>query len=102
MSPGWLVVVLVAALALASVSVRALVVLPALLRPGRLVVLLLSASLGVALAGTLGDWDLWPVGLIVGLAVVELGPTVLSGAKAFVRALVKRKSSGDDEPGGAP
>jgi len=100
-SPGWLVVVLVAALALASVSVRALVALPAALRPGRLVVLLLSSALGVSLAGTFGEWDLWPVGLVVGLAVVELGPTVLSGAQALMKAFVKRKG-GDDEPGGGP
>ena len=68
MSPGWLVVALIAALALASVSVRALVALPTPLRPGRLVVLLLSSALGVSLAGTFGEWGMWPVGLIVGLA----------------------------------
>jgi hypothetical protein len=87
MSPGWIVLVLVVALALASVSVRALIALEPQLRAGRVVVLLLSASLAVSLVGTFAEWDYWPVGLVVGLAVVELGPAVADA----VRALVKRK-----------
>jgi hypothetical protein len=37
--------------------------------------------------GTLAGWDYWLPGLVLGLAVVELGPTVLTA----VRALVRRK-----------
>jgi len=90
MSAGWIVLVLVVALALASVSVRALIALEPSLRPGRVVVLLLSSALAVSLVGTLGEWDYWPVGLVVGLAVVELGPAVADAA----RALVRRKGGG--------
>jgi hypothetical protein len=85
MDAGWLVLVLVVALALASVSVRALIALEPRQRPGRVVVLLLSAALAVSLVGTFADWDYWPVGLVVGLAVVELGPTVAGVVKTFVR-----------------
>ena len=87
MSDGWWVVVVVVALALASVSVRAFVALPSEQRIGRLVVLILSGALGMGLVGTFAGWAYWLPGLVLGLAVVELGPTVLS----VVRAVVRRK-----------
>lgn len=87
MSDGWLALVLVVLLALASVSVRTFVGLEARQKPGRLAVLLVSGALGVSLVGTLAGWDYWLPGLVLGLAVVELGPTVLS----VVRALLRRK-----------
>ena len=85
MSPGWVAVALIVALALASVSVRALIALEPRLRSGRVIVLLLSSALAVSLVGTFAEWDYWPVGLVVGLAVVELGPAVANAVKAIVR-----------------
>lgn len=87
MSEGWIALVLVIGLALASVSVRTFVALDQRARLGRLVVIVVTATLGVSLVGTLAGWDYWLPGLVLGLAVVELGPTVLS----VVRALIKRK-----------
>lgn len=87
MSDGWWALVIVVALALASVSVRAFVALPREQRMGRAVVLILSGALGMGLVGTFAGWDYWLPGLVLGLAVVELGPTVLS----VVRAVVRRK-----------
>lgn len=87
MSDAWWVVLVVVGLALASVTVRTFVALELRQKPGRLAVLLVSGALGVSLVGTLAGWDLWLPGLVLGLAVVELGPTVLS----VVRALLRRK-----------
>ena len=87
MSDGWIVVMLVIGLALASVSVRTFVGLEQRDKLGRLAVLVVTAALGVSLVGTLAGWDYWLPGLVLGLAVVELGPTVLTA----VRALVRRK-----------
>ena len=85
MSDVWWVVVVVVGLALASVTVRTFVALEARQKPGRLAVLLVSAALGVSLVGTLAGWGYWLPGLVLGLAVVELGPTVLSVARALLR-----------------
>lgn len=87
MSEGWIALVLVIGLALASVSVRTFVALEQRARLGRLVVIIVTAALGVSLVGTLAGWAYWLSGLVLGLAVVELGPTVLS----VVRAVLRRK-----------
>lgn len=69
--------VLACALALASYSVRLLVLAKPPERALRAWMLLGSAALGVLLGGWALGWDSWPAGLVAGLAAVEVGPAVL-------------------------
>jgi len=95
--PGWAWWVLLGCLlALASFSVRQLIALPGIDRPGRLVLLLMSAGLGVGIALAVDDTH-WFLGFVVGLAVVEIGPIVIDMLKQGAGAVVAifRKKSGD-------
>lgn len=85
MSTGWGLVLLVAALALAVQSVRVLVQLPQPLRKGRLIVLAVAALLGFAVGSVIFESGEWPIGPVIGLAVVELGPSVLGVARRYVK-----------------
>lgn len=84
MSTEWIVGVALVALALASYSVRRLVALPRAERVGRLAVLVVSGLFGLALA-TIADRAWWPLGLVVGVAVVEVGPVAYRALAALVR-----------------
>lgn len=98
MSAGWAVVAFLVALALASMSLRVLIGLPAAQRPGRVVLIAGTIGLALGVFGTLWGWELWAVWALVGLALVEVGPVVLSvarGAGSAAKAWLERK-------GGAP
>jgi len=90
-SPWTILLVVVVALALAVQSVRVLVALHPAQRLGRLVVLAVAAVLGLVVTAELYGWDFAAVGVVVGLAVVELGPTVAD----VVKRLMRRK--GDEQ-----
>ena len=85
MSTESIIVVALVALALAVQSVRVLVALAPRERPGRLLVLGVAAILGLAVIGELAGYDWWALGIVAGLAVVELGPVVASTVKRLVR-----------------
>jgi len=76
MSTEAFVVVLLVALALAVQSVRRVLSLAAPERGVQVWLLIAAAALGGLLAGSLLSWDLVPVGVTVGLGLLELSPLV--------------------------
>jgi hypothetical protein len=88
MSTEAIVAAVVVVLALAAQSVRSLVAIPGSKeRIGRLVVLVVAATLGALIVEQLVAPDYWAFGIALGLGMVELGP-VVSGV---VKRLVRRK-----------
>lgn len=76
-----------AGLALASYSVSRVVSARPARRKAKALTLALSAGLGVLLGGWVLGWDSWPGGLLAGLAVVEVGPTVAAKVRGKVRGV---------------
>lgn len=90
MSTEWIIIVLVAGLALALSSLRSLAKMKPQDRAWYGALLFAAGLLGMtvappatALLSADGEtsWTYWPLGLVAGLAVVELGPTLARGAK---------------------
>jgi hypothetical protein len=76
MSTEAFIIVVLIALALAVQSVRRVLSLAAPERGVQVWLLLAAAALGGLLAGSLLSWDLVPVGVTVGLSLLELSPLV--------------------------
>lgn len=76
MSAEVFVLVVLVALALAVQSVRRVLSMPAPERGVQIWLLIAAATLGGLLAGSLLSWDLVPVGVTVGLGILELSPIV--------------------------
>lgn len=56
-------------------------------RPRRALLIGLTAGAGVIAVGSAFDWSEWPAGLLLGVAVVELGPYVYTKAKGAIGRL---------------
>jgi len=97
MSAETVVVVSVIALALAVQSVRVMLKLTNGERVRRAILLIIAAALGVLVVAQLLDWGHWALGVCVGLAVVELGPPIVNGAKTIIKAKANRVAGGNPE-----
>lgn len=94
LSLGWWLVIAIVTLALAGVSLKNFAELEPSKKPWRFFVLLGCVGLSVALVGTFAGWSLWAPGVVLGLAVVELGVPALGAIGAVFRAvgaLARRK-----------
>jgi drug/metabolite transporter (DMT)-like permease len=96
MSDTAFLITLLVALALASYSVRLLIYAPPTERPKRAALLGASALLGVLVVGWADTWASWPAGVIIGLAVVELGAVVLRRVRREVDTSPSPR--GDSDP----
>lgn len=95
MSTEAIIAAVVVVLALAAQSVRSLVSLPKEERLGRVIVLVVAATLGALIVDQLVATDYWAFGIALGLGMVELGPVVSSVVKRFVRHKGERKREND-------
>lgn len=88
-------VVVAVGLALALLSVRKLIAKDGAERLEYATLLACAAFLGLLVGRALhglfaeGPWETWPLGMLGGLAVVELGGPVLAGAKVVIRVFAK-------------
>jgi hypothetical protein len=90
----WVIGIALSALSLASMSVRRVASLTGVER-SMYVVSMAIATLGGALIAVTLPAEPWAFGAIVGLASVELGPSILAGMKRLVGALAKRLGGGE-------
>lgn len=91
-------ITLVAALALASYSLRLLIYGAPAERPKRAALLAASSLLGILLAAWAVAWSAWPAGLVAGLAVVELGGVVLRRLRREVASSPAPRGDSDTSP----